>query len=255
MTANSHSRTRNHPQNPFQEKQDSRFLSDTSDNSLRSRRGCSQTYLEWLLHSGAHGTATCKARADTKKATIHSYTFCPTPAQLDEHKHGSCWEKKLLRKQRDEDWTKATAVRTAIVSTATRDAHGLSVHALRGQGQRFSSAVSHGSDWTWEQLSRWVDTASRFLEVKPRSLPVSEGMRYLNPVSSTGPCLSKPLSLTHSPWHLQMELRPWFPLPFLNTSSTMFHSHVNFPTPYPWSWKYLAISPCSSLRCTRQPKV
>lgn len=115
MTANSHSRTRNYPQNPFHEEQDSGFLSDTSDNSYCSRRGCSQTYLEWLLHSGAHGTATCKARADTKKATIHSYTFCPTPAQLDEHKHGSCWEKKLLRKERDEDCTKATVVRTSIV--------------------------------------------------------------------------------------------------------------------------------------------
>lgn len=111
-------------------------------------------------------------------------------------------------------------------------------------------------DWTREQrLSRWVCTASRFLVVKPRSLPANKGVRYLNPVSSTRPCLSKPLSLTHSPWHLQMELRPGFPLPFLNTSSTMFHSHVNFPTPYPWSWKYLAISPCSSLWCTRQPKV
>lgn len=43
---------------------------------------------------------------------------------------------------------------------------------------------------------------------------------------------SKPLSFTHSPWHLQMELwSGFFSLPFLNTSSTMFHSNVNSPYP------------------------
>lgn len=134
----------------------------------------------------------------------------------------------------------------------------LSVHALRTGTKAFQSSVSHGSDWTWEEhLSRWVYTASRLLVVKPWSLRerVRLSVRLLNPVSSTCQCLSELLSLTHSPWHVQMELRTQFPLPFLNTSSTMFHSYVNFPTLYPWSWKYLAIRSCSSLWCTRQPKV
>lgn len=82
-------------------------------------------------------------RADTKKATIHSYTFCPTLAQLDEHKHGSCWEKKLLRKERDEDCTKATVVRTSTVFPLPRGTLKDSQSMHWGQGQRLSRALSH----------------------------------------------------------------------------------------------------------------
>lgn len=99
------------------------------------------------MHSGARRTATRKARAHTKRPQEMQLHSCLAPAQPDEHKHGSCLEKKLLRKERDEDCTKATVVRTSIILPLSRGTlTDSSVQALRGQGQRLSGAVLHGSD-------------------------------------------------------------------------------------------------------------
>lgn len=62
--------TRNYSQDPFREKQDSRFLPDNEDNGLCSRKGCFQACPEGLLHSGGQRT-TYKARTYTKKATAN----------------------------------------------------------------------------------------------------------------------------------------------------------------------------------------
>lgn len=94
------------------------------------------------MHSGAHRT-TYKARTYTKKATVNA--FRPTLTQRGEHKHGSCLEKKLLRKERDGNCTKATVIRTSVVPTAMKDTHrmtSLSTKRTRDEGSPSSVSLS-----------------------------------------------------------------------------------------------------------------
>lgn len=78
------------------------------------------------------------------------------------NKHGSCLEKKLLRKERDGNCTKATVVRTSVVPTAMKDTHrmtSLSTKGTRDEGSQSRSAQSeHGKTFpagVFQKLGSW----------------------------------------------------------------------------------------------------